>query len=315
MERIRQALRSWGLLLLALVLAAGAFFLARHYLESKEQAIREQMRQQGEHSRQAVVATTDLGPGDVVDASTMAVADVPAEHLSQFAVSPSDFNRFQGAVLAQPMSRGEPLLAHFVEGRATERFSDLLEVGERAVTLEVDEINSNAGMLRAGDYVDVFVRMNAEELGKGEGGDGDAILYPVQQRVRVLAAGPKRLLAREQSFVRRRSEDDYRGYATVTVGVKRADAARLQLATELGDVLFMLRNAEDSQRRNIGPLDKHLLLTELAEDDRQFVEFFTPANNENGIMKPAIAPVESITPGNNRKLTKSVPIITAQGEQ
>lgn len=227
----------WILLAAAIGIGALAFFLVRGYLSSQEDQIRLNLLGQQPKTVRVVVALHDLAPGDVISSATMAVGQIPAEHAPARVVLPGDFERVKHRVLNRAMSSGEPLLADFVAGLVIQRFSDLLEKGQRAVSLEVSSLQTTSGMLLPGDYVDLFVLLKPKK------GSQRKHLQPVLQRVKVLAAGAEPLHARDQSF--ERLETKGTGYRLITVGVALTDAKRLVLARETGDIVYLLRNAKD----------------------------------------------------------------------
>lgn len=229
----------WILLLAALAVGAAAFFLIQGYLSEQEEQIRLSiMRQQGDSGR-ILVASKDLQAGEVVSSATVAIGEIPTEHVAGRVLTPADFESIQGRVISRTMSSGEPLLADFVAGYLVERFSDLVEEGQRAVSLEVATLQTHAGMLLPGDYVDLFVMLD-EEPSRGPAG---VRLEPVLERVKVLAAGPQPLRTRDQAF-QRLLEREAR-YSQITVGVSLANAKQLVKARQLGELVYFLRNARD----------------------------------------------------------------------
>lgn len=232
----------WILMLAAVGVGALSFFLIRQYLATQEQQFRlDVMRDRGQ-TEKVIVAKRSLEPGAVIRQDTMAIGEVPRQHLPGRAVLPADFTRVENRVLSRPMSAGEPLLADFVSGLLIDRFSDLLGPGERAFSLEVSALETHSGMLVPGDYIDLFALVPMENGGKGE---KDKRLLPVLERVKVLAAGPEPLRAAEQSFQPLPDKESH--YSQITVGVPLEDAERLLLAREIGEVVYLLRNARDDQ--------------------------------------------------------------------
>lgn len=318
---VRRTKKSWGVLLAALLMGGAAFWLSSHYLGQQEAALRQSVLGSFGDSRQVVVAARHLEPGDVAGPDTMALARVPAGNLSGAAVTPEMFGDFAGRILKQPMSPGEPLLAHFVSGDVISRFSDLLSLDERAVTLQVNELNSNARMLTSGDYVDIYLLLEPPQDSKSAvAAARDKVLLPLKERVRILSVGRMPLLSREQDFVivPDRGADEH--YATVTVGLPREDAARLTLANDLGELVFMLRNVVDEAINDDPPLDRRLLWTDLVSGEGRYIQFYSASNSENGVMQATPVAVESLGQASGRRAVKSLPlnrarILTAAGTE
>jgi len=239
-------LKSWGVLLAAIVIGVVTYFLADRYLLDREQSIRDSLLNSKSTTTVVVVATVDLAVGDPISSANMAQANMPAKHVSKNAVLPQDFSKFQGHVLKVPMSRGEPLLTHFLDGALIDRFSDLIKVGERAVTIDVDTISSNAQKLVIGDYVDVVLSANLPSPNGGEG--RQRAFLPLFQRVKILAVDRHPLLSKEQDFRTQGvlvPDNEFLNYSTVTMSLDEEDANLLAFASGIGDIRFLLRNAED----------------------------------------------------------------------
>lgn len=234
-------IKSWGLLLVALVISGLAFWLAINYLTAKEGSLREEILSEKKQKIRVIVASIDLMPGDVISLETMALAFVDNENLSTFVVGPENFASIEGSIIRYPMSAGEPLLSHAVAGEGIERFSDLLDINERAITLEIDSLNSAAGMLVAGDFVDLMFLI---EAGDDSSVDENKNLRPLLQNVRILAVDAFSLRSKKQDFVIVGNNAEMQ-YSYVTVGVNFDDASKLVLARDIGEIVFMLRNKAD----------------------------------------------------------------------
>jgi len=244
---MKNFLQSWGLLILALILGLVAFLLTNFYLSNKEQSLRDSILAGRKQTVQVVVATQDIPTGAEIGSSNMAIAEVEAEHVSAFAVGPNEFNAFEGQILKFPMSRGEPLLRHSVDGDLIDRFSELIDEGARAVTVEVDAISSNSGLLVVGDFVDVVVSGNFRNSVSNE---KEQAYVPLFQRVKVLAIDRNPLLSRDQDFRSDLARDIQNpenrvNYDAITLAIDNEEANLLAFASEVGEIKFFLRNSED----------------------------------------------------------------------
>jgi pilus assembly protein CpaB len=236
----RRPYTSWIFLGAAILAGALAFWLSRLYLARQEEIIRHDVAGSQRNLVEVVVASKSLNAGDVVGSGSMAIGRLPAAYVSTRFVTPAHFDEMKGRVLLRAKAAGEPLMADDVAGVAVERFSDLLKPGERAVTLEVSELTSNAGLLLPGDYIDLYLMRHPE----GGDGGGARSLTPVLQDVRVLAAGPEALHAQDQQF--QTLDQSNAHYSTITVAVNVQDAEKLVLARKAGDMAFLLRNSRDT---------------------------------------------------------------------
>jgi pilus assembly protein CpaB len=177
-----------------------------------------------------VVAKTDLGKGSALSADNVAVRPVPKEWVHSGAITPDQFGRAEGSVLAYPANSGEPLIWSQLEGQRTPTFSSRLGQGRRAVTVPVDEISSLSGMVEPGDLIDIVVSLKK---------DSKNFTFTLLQSVTVLATGTKA------------SPDDQdpggrRTFTTITLDTTPEDAKRVIAAREVGRVTALLRAPNDA---------------------------------------------------------------------
>ena len=145
---------------LVLLLIAGAFGAlavsgARGYI-AERLAVERELLNPRTAMVDVVVAKRDLAPGTPVDADTMAVRSLPVEFVPGGAIRPDVFEHHAGARLSQPMRSGEPLLPGAFEQGRDGTFSTRIRQGIRAMTIQVDEVNSVSGMLQPGDRIDLL---------------------------------------------------------------------------------------------------------------------------------------------------------------
>lgn len=289
-DKLRGGARSWGLLAGALVLGLLAFAMSAWYLQRRQAAIEnELMSQQGER-RAVVVALADLAPGTVLSAQNVAVAEVTAKHLSAAAVGPDDFQYYDGKVLTSPMSTGEVLLSHFVSGIGAERFSDLLQEGERAVTIPIDDEKSNENMLIFGDRVDLLLL--TEQPDENDSQKKNTVLTPLVENVRVLAVGKHALATRDADLANAQNLSDAGlTYSTLTIGVSVDDASRLLLGRDLGTIAVMMRNRKDEKPLDGRLIDRATLFAEgPGRTRRGGFEYFSGSQTEGGTLRGQMRP-------------------------
>ncbi|WP_229424954.1 MULTISPECIES: Flp pilus assembly protein CpaB [unclassified Massilia] len=219
------------MLIVALVIGGGAALAARSYLNRQMASI--EAKAKGS-TVTAIVAKGDIPKGTRLSAENMALRPIPVEFAHSVAVTPDDFERIDGQVLAYPVKSGEMIMWGLLETQKVPTFSARVETGRRAMTVPVDEINSISGMLEPGDTIDLMVSLDRE---------GKKFTFPLLQSVDVMATG-------------QRSEDDPKGgeprqYTTVTVNTSPAEARQLIAAREMGKLTALLRNPQDK-----GPFDE-----------------------------------------------------------
>jgi pilus assembly protein CpaB len=226
---------NWILLIIAIVLGGVSAWATKNYFITKEQQLRDELSNDNIVMADVVVATQELRKGDVVSQDNMSVRRVRADILPLDAVHPSQFDLVVGQMLLAPMSEGRPLISTYLPGMHAKQFSDLLKEGERAVTINIDEINSTAGMLVPADHIDLLLAFKDD---KDE--QETEKLQLLIENVVVLAAGRRSLDINPElvdTFY-----DNPNAYNTVTLALSVEDAARVSLARNKGKFVTLLRN-------------------------------------------------------------------------
>lgn len=160
----------------------------------------------------------------------------------------------------------------------------MIQPGERALTLGVDEVSGGAGQIRPGDYVDALLFL------KDETDNPLASAQVVVPALRVLSVGAQLGLANDgkpaepvEADPKVREEKRRNPVRTIVVAVPEALASRLTLAAQAGSVRLAVRSAEEKRLAaywaNPQAVDKNL-----ADANRQLYRFNQLA------MAPAPAP-------------------------
>ena len=229
----------------ALVAGGGAAYFAKGYIASEVRNEREQLQAQYKLVS-VVVAKTDLAPGSVLSARTVALREVPKTYLHTEAVAGERWSDVAGRVLSRAVRSGETILnSHLAQG-AGAGFSAQLPEGMRALTFPVNEEASIAGMLAPGDRIDLLFTTTAAN---------ESITVPLLFSVPVIATG-LRTQANENAL-----PDKPQGpFRTITVSVTPADAAKITLAQEAGRITVALRQPKDQTPIRIARITKNALL-------------------------------------------------------
>jgi len=133
---------------------------------------------------------------------------------------------------------------------------------------------------------------------------------PLLQRVKIIALGPKPLLAKDHEFIRPRIADEENDYGTVTVAVQAIDAARLEMARETGDFVFMLRNSKDKGSKSIQAINQTILASlGLGNSRVGFYEHYAASMVASGSLVPRQQQIGSINVrgSQDRVFLKSLP--------
>lgn len=124
----------------------------------------------------------------------------------------------------------------------------MIQPGERALTLAVDEVSGAAGQIRPGDYVDALLFL------KDENDNPLASAQVVVPALRLLSVGPQMGLANDgkpaeppETDPKAREEKRRNPPRTVVVAVPEGLASRLTLAAEAGRLRLVVRSAEEKR--------------------------------------------------------------------
>lgn len=235
--------KNWIVLLAALSVGGLAAWGAKNYLGNQMAEI--EAREKNKAMVQVVVAKIDLEKGSALSAKNVAVRPMPKEWAHSGSITPDQFGRAEGAVLAYPATAGEPVIWAQLEGQRTPTFSARLTQGRRAVTVPVDEISSLSGMVEPGDLIDIVVSINKDRRN---------YTFTLLQSVAVLATGTK--ASQEDKDQAGRS----RTFSTITLDTSPEDAKRVIAAREVGRVTALLRAPNDTSSVSKARSDAQALL-------------------------------------------------------
>lgn len=248
--------RLWVLLFLAILLAAFATWLASTYLENREKAIQEELaaRVQGGPQVTVVVPTSDLPKGFIIDETVVAARDIAADLVYQDAITIDDFDAINGLPLLRPVQKGRPLMRQDVIDDSPKDFSHLLTKGMRAITIEIDEINSIAQMLKPGNFIDLHLIANEPDETQSQE------VFPFLQHVKVIATGQTTVESVSRPVNRNPELEGIMPFSTITVEVTPEEAAYIALAQQTGRIRATLRPHDDMELASYGAVTTRSLL-------------------------------------------------------
>jgi pilus assembly protein CpaB len=228
------------LLLVAVVCGALAFFGARRYLVESTASVRQSWEERYKPVA-VLVAARDLPAGRSLQSADLARRAVPSAYVPRGVLRPEDIARATGKPLLVPLGAGEPLVATQLLQHADPTLAARLRGGARAVTVPVDEVSSQAGLVRPGDHIDLML---AEERTQGNG--RCVLVRPLLETVKVLATGQRQNdPSRSAEAALRRGADETIDYSTITLDVTPEQAQQLAIALRIGELIPMLRGESD----------------------------------------------------------------------
>ncbi|XAH24318.1 Flp pilus assembly protein CpaB [Xylophilus sp. GW821-FHT01B05] len=237
----------WLLLALAVVVAGALTFSVYRYLSGREAAMRDLIsREMGDRSTVAVIVpSSDAPAGSPINANGFSARDVPADLVFDDVLRATDFETVSQSRLVRPVRRGQPLRRADVEALRARDFSDSLPVGKRALTIDIDPLNSAASMLRPGNHIDLFLISNTGGTNSAQPGQSSRLLL---SDLAVLATGQD-VRARDFGEAGQQGGETastgHGGYDTLTLQVTPEQAGRIALAQKIGGLRAVLRNQDD----------------------------------------------------------------------
>jgi len=249
--------RLWALVVVALVLGLLATWLSVTYLRNREAAMQTELaeRARGGAVVPVIVATRDLPVGTILDDSVVAAREIQADLVYADTLSAEQFEEVAGKPLLRPALKGRPLLRGQVIDERPQDFAQTIHRGMRAFTMDIDELNSIAQMLKPGDRIDLYLISNAPADGSSQ---ANQQIYPFLQHVKVVATGRRtNAVATGPNAEAGRPDEQFQ---TVTVEVRPEEAAVIALAQQTGRIRTTLRSPADNTSARFGVLTTaHLL--------------------------------------------------------
>jgi len=288
--------KTWGLFAVAIILAVVASWASISYLDTKEANMRASLLNDSEKI-EIIVAAFDLNPGDQVSADNMVLREVPSDYLPDGFIYPDEFELIDGMQLSVPMTGGRPLIRNNLVGaNGVQKFSELLKKGERSITLKIDGMQSDQGMLKAGDYIDIVLKISTNQ--KKEESDEKTtsntasltdIYNVVLERIVVLATGTKTIADANQYYAQPDPYSTDNDYETITIGVGVDEISKVMAAVKfedagMGKILYLLRNPEDEEK---------VKYKSLQQMQANIIQTYSGGSGANGKLSVAYTTVES----------------------
>ncbi|WP_446902002.1 Flp pilus assembly protein CpaB [Burkholderia sp. YIM B11467] len=208
-----------------------------------------------------VAASTTSAPGDADQARVrVAAADLPEglllrdndlgwKRMPRAQVPPGAFVESQpgadlkGALLRNRVGAGTAIRTdNVIPAGAPDFLAAALQPGMRAISVPVDDVSGNAGLIQPGDFVDVVL---TQQIGGSATSPGTFEAETVVRRARVLAVGSDFQRAKAPAS----APDATARARTVTLEVAPRTAQVVLVATRLGSLSLALRSFATSDRR------------------------------------------------------------------
>jgi len=222
-------------ILLATGMGIVAVLLSMVYLKEKERKFF------GGAPVEILVAAMDIPRETPISEEHLAIRKIPQEFVHPHTIFPDNKEIILGQPTRYALVKNQPILWSDI-GKGEGGLTGMLNPGEVAITIGVDEITGVAGNLKPSDRVNV--------LGTFEVG-GRTITKVLLQNVTVLSVGTMipRSENKEEVEVNMLSSMLQGPYSSVTVAVTPEEAQMLTLAREKGKLALVLRNPLDLEIR------------------------------------------------------------------
>ena len=185
-----------------------------------------------------VVPVHPLQKGEVLKQEDIAARNVPISFVPADAVTPDTYASYLGQVLRAPVAEGAPLSASAVD-LIVDHFSNIINQGDVAYTIQVDDTNSASGLMVPGDHVDILLVVT--DPGR---------IMPLESDVLVLATG------HHARGVQNNDSSEARNYSNVTLELRPQQAQRVAIAGKSGELRLMLREPGNDQPFNLHSFSK-----------------------------------------------------------
>lgn len=291
------------LLVFAIVLAAAAALVARSMLApaAARQDVAQQAQKEAEKPKvRVLVAARDVHPGDFLTPTMLQWVDekegsYPAGAFSAKAGSESSAEKnLLGATVRRAVSSGSVLTTDLPLYPGNPGFiAAVLSPGKRAVSIPTSAVASNAGLVSAGDMVDVILTLpsaKAESMAASDPAAGLTRLaaQTILENVRVLALNnntaslvPQTEEKKTQSAGTRNAQQQpmrRASFETITLEVDPQDAQRLAVAREVGELQVSLRSLREpgqkAQELGVTHLNETTQILGAARSEKGQVQIF-----------------------------------------
>lgn len=187
------------------------------------------------------MASTDLKAGRQITLGDIGIYRMTAEQMKAKGIDGPFMNNTQqiiGRVLKEDLKRGSVFETgmFYAEGTGPD-IGDMLEPGQRAITVPVEIDAAVAGFTSPGTWVDVMFRTEADETK-----EWPETTITLLERVKVLALDQETFVGTKRNVASSRVSS-----AFVTLAVTPEDANAIGVVSGRGSLSLALRNPEDDQ--------------------------------------------------------------------
>ncbi len=256
-----------GSKLFVIAIATGliAAALVVFYMNQVEAKYRRAATPKKEAMVSVVVPRTNMSKGERVQKKDIAARKIPEKYLPANAILAQDYASLVNRTLLSPIQIGRPMTWEAVTGSKAKTFSEVVELGRRALTIKVSQVDSFDGLLRPGDIIDLMGNFELDDLGieSATGVGSTDIVMPVLERVEVIEASREDLEGTRYEVKKARNSADGfdMDFSLITLNLTPKQIARVQLAESTGEIFAVLRHPKDTSISDFDYVGVEVLLT------------------------------------------------------
>jgi pilus assembly protein CpaB len=245
------------ILIIGIVLAILAVFMIKVYLDKQRQEANRRAQQELEERQRnqtsVLVAKKDIPAGSVIDSESLEVNIVPNQFVQPQAVTSLD--SIAGMMTIAPITKGEQIIrSKLAYTRQSGDLAQVTPIGKRAITISIDNVASLAGMIKAGDYVDVIVTVPVPVQTPEGKQVNQAVTIPLFQNVLVLAVGQETDVVVKKTRYQR-VEEQKEPSPLITLALAPQEANLIAFVQEQGKIRLVLRSPTDAKTEPIQPIN------------------------------------------------------------
>ncbi len=256
------------LLLIAAILAGGVAWLAYYYLQQREETMKQELAAKSQKKAtpkvSVVVPKINAGVNTVLNENNFVSRNIEEDLVYPDTLLAENFSAMIGQKLARPVLGGRPVRLTDLQVPEVNDVSTILPQGTRAMTIDIDNLNSIAQTLRPNHHVDVFLLSKAPKPSNpGEEVDEksleqvslfmqDMVILATGKEFQDVSATPDQTakMARPGEVEGAREK----GFDTITLLVKPEEAARLLVGQKMGTYRVVLRGNKDRDALALKPV-------------------------------------------------------------
>jgi pilus assembly protein CpaB len=238
------------LIVAALLFAGGTAFVASKMLGGRQPV--QQAKVQEQPAKKVLVAKGNLPAGTFIKEEDVSWQKWPVDGVNEAYLleGQSDLNTVVGAVVRKGIVAGEPITESQIARPGDRGFlAAVLTPGMRAISIDVNEPSSVAGLVFPGDRVDILLNMSFVIQEIGSDGNEQTSNYKPQTTETVLEN--VRLLATDRNL--NDIEGEPKKLNTVTIELTPKQAEMIKVAASMGQLALSLRGLGMPDGKTAGP--------------------------------------------------------------